>query len=72
MSKCKLSKREKEVLDLLSKGYTAKEVAVVLYISLDTVISHRISIKNKLKARNTAHMISISYQEGLLYHGQVA
>lgn len=44
----KLSSREVEVLDLVGKGCTNKEIAVLLDISVRTVQAHRNAICNKL------------------------
>ena len=44
----KLSKREEEILELLSKGYRYKEIADSLNISFDTVRSHLRNIYEKL------------------------
>lgn len=53
-----LSKRELEVLELLLEGKTNKEIAQTLYISFDTVKTHRKNILLKTNARNTAALIS--------------
>ncbi|MAZ27444.1 MAG: hypothetical protein CL868_10255 [Cytophagaceae bacterium] len=52
-----ISERELEVLDLLGKGYSSKEIADKLCISDHTVISHRKNLIEKFKVRNTAHLI---------------
>ncbi len=44
-----LSKREQEILELLSKGYRYKEIADKLFISLDTVRTHIRNIYEKLQ-----------------------
>lgn len=61
-----LSKREQEVLTLLSYEYTSKEIAALLFISPHTVITHRKSIQNKLNAKNTAGLIRKGFENGLL------
>lgn len=52
------TRRELDVLELLSKGYCAKEIAAKLYISETTVITHKKNLKKKFNARNTAELIS--------------
>ncbi len=52
-----LSKREGEILDLLSKGYRYKEAAEALFISLDTVRSHVRSIYEKLHVRSRTEAV---------------
>lgn len=48
----KLSLREKEVLEWLSKGYSYKEIAGKLFISIETVRTHIRNIYDKLHACN--------------------
>jgi DNA-binding NarL/FixJ family response regulator len=50
--------REVEVLNLLQKGLSAKEIAHELFISETTVITHKKHLMDKFEARNTAELIS--------------
>ena len=52
-----LSKREKEILQLVFDGMTNKEIANKLFISFETVKSHRKNILSKTESRNTASLI---------------
>jgi DNA-binding CsgD family transcriptional regulator len=52
------TRREKDVLELLEKGYYAKEIATRLFISEATVITHKKNLKNKYKVKNTVELIS--------------
>ena len=52
-----LSKKEAEVLQLISKGNTTKEIAAILYVSKRTIETHRSNILKKLSAKNTADLI---------------
>jgi DNA-binding NarL/FixJ family response regulator len=52
-----LSKREMEILDLLSKGYRYKEISESLFISLDTVRSHVRNIYDKLHVRSRTEAV---------------
>lgn len=61
-----LSGREIEVCVLLAKGFTNKEVADMLNISLATVISHRKNIMDKLKAQSLADVIIYAVLNGLV------
>ncbi len=54
------TRREKDVLELLSKGYCAKEIASQLYISETTVITHKKNLKKKFNVKNTAELIFIT------------
>lgn len=56
-AKEKLSIREKEVLQWLSKGFSYKEIAAKLFISIETVRTHIRNIYEKLHARNKAQAI---------------
>lgn len=49
-----LSERERDVLVLVAKGYTNKEIATELFISPHTVISHRKNIVHKTGIRSVA------------------
>lgn len=61
-----LSQREKEVLDSIAKGSTSKEIASSLRLSVRTVETYRVRIKRKLRARNTAEMLSSARAQHLL------
>jgi DNA-binding CsgD family transcriptional regulator len=54
----KLSVREIEVLGFIMLGYTTKEIAEKLFISYETVKSHRKNILEKTGAKNTASLIN--------------
>jgi DNA-binding CsgD family transcriptional regulator len=49
--------REKEVLRLLSLGYSTKEIANRLGISFHTVESHRKNLRFKFAAKNSTELI---------------
>jgi len=53
----KITRREKEVLDLILEENTNQEIANTLFISLKTVEAHRSSLLSKLNARNTAGLV---------------
>lgn len=52
-----LSKREKEILKLIAEGLTNMEISKQLFISIDTVDTHRKNLYTKLKVNNTAQLI---------------
>ncbi len=54
----RLSFREIEVLRLIMQGYTTKAIAGKLFISFETVKSHRKKILAKTGAKNTALLIN--------------
>jgi DNA-binding CsgD family transcriptional regulator len=52
-----LTRREKEVTDLIRQGLNSKKIGEQLNISTNTVISHRKNILRKLKINNTAGLV---------------
>jgi len=61
-----LSERELDVLGLLAKGMTNKDVAAVLFISRATVKSHIENILRKLGASDRAAAVAEGFRRGLL------
>lgn len=61
-----LTRREKEVLLLISEGNTNPEIAEKLFISAATVDSHRKNLLAKLEVRNTAMLIKCAIDRQLL------
>jgi DNA-binding NarL/FixJ family response regulator len=57
-----ITRREKEVLDLIAEGLTNNEIAQKLFISSTTVDSHRKNLLSKFEAKNTASLIRIAAQ----------
>ena len=64
--KFKISDREKEVLELICKGLSTKEIAENLNISSKTVENHRAALLDKLKVRNTAELVSFAIQNRVI------
>ncbi len=52
-----ITKREKEIIELISAGYSNKEIAEKINLSTSTVDVHRYNILRKLNVKNTAEMI---------------
>ncbi|MEZ4826694.1 MAG: response regulator transcription factor [Bacteroidia bacterium] len=61
-----LTRREKEVLALISSGKTNPEIAGQLSVSVTTVDTHRKNLLAKFNVRNTAELIKIAAQNGLV------
>lgn len=61
-----ISNRECTILELIAEGLTSEEIAAQLFIALETVKSHRKNIKIKLKAKDTASMISSAFYQKIL------
>ncbi|KJS21247.1 MAG: hypothetical protein VR72_11535 [Clostridiaceae bacterium BRH_c20a] len=62
----KLSQRENEVLKLVAQGFTDKEIADNLNISIKTVESHKHRIKEKLGLKRLAELIRYAIENNLL------
>ena len=52
-----LTPRQHEVLQLVTEGYTSREIAHPLEISLQTVEVHRYNLMQRLNVRNVAQLI---------------
>jgi DNA-binding NarL/FixJ family response regulator len=61
-----LSPREKDVLQMIAKGLTNKEIAHVLLISQFTVRNHVNHILEKLEASDRTEAVSIAMQQGVI------
>ena len=55
-----VSKREIEVMDLVSQGYSSREIGDLLAISIKTVEAHRYKAMKKLNLKNVAAMVNYS------------
>ena len=62
----KLTKREKEVLLLISQGYTNNQISEKLFISIDTVDSHRKNLYSKMNVNNTATLLKFASENNLI------
>lgn len=60
-----LTKREREVLQLIAAGKTNKEVAAQLNLSVYTVDSHRGKIMEKLNLHSTGELVRFAIKNGL-------
>ncbi|AEE54350.1 response regulator [Haliscomenobacter hydrossis] len=61
-----LTSREKEVLALIAEGLTNKEIADHLFISPLTVDSHRKNLLAKFAVKNTASLIKLAIEHGVI------
>ena len=62
----KITRREKEILELIVDEHTTQEIADKLFISLSTVETHRANLLSKLNVKNTAGLVRIAMQKGLV------
>jgi DNA-binding NarL/FixJ family response regulator len=61
-----LTKREKEVLELIAEGWTNQEIADKLFLNCTTVDSHRKNMLTKFNAKNTAALVKIAVSNHLI------
>jgi DNA-binding NarL/FixJ family response regulator len=61
-----LTRREKEVLELIAAGMTNSEIAVKLFIAITTVDTHRKNLLAKFEARNIASLIKMAVSKGMI------
>jgi len=61
-----LTDREKEVLVLIAEECSTKEIAEKLFISPNTVETHRKNLFSKLKVKNLAGLVKYALQTGLI------
>ena len=61
-----LSVREKQVLNLIDKGMTSKEIAGLLSISINTVSRHRQEILSKLQVKNSIEACRVAKNLNLI------
>ena len=62
-----ITSREIEIIFFLSDGFTTKEISEKLFISSKTVERHKTNLLKKLKIKNTAQLIKIAAENGLLF-----
>jgi two-component system, NarL family, response regulator NreC len=60
------SKREREILGLICKGRTNKQIAEELFLSVRTVERHRSTIMRKAGLQNRAELVAYAVRQGLL------
>ena len=63
----RLTKREVEVLRFIAEGLTSREIADKLFLSLNTVNTHRTNIMKKLNIHDTAGLVKYALQNGLTH-----
>ncbi len=63
--KVEFSDREKEIIDLICKELSNKEIADKLFISFRTVEGHRLNILEKMHVKNTVGLVVYAIKNGL-------
>ncbi|MFZ2361047.1 MAG: response regulator transcription factor [Anaerolineae bacterium] len=64
-----LTPREQEVLTFIAEGYSNREIADVLVISVKTVDRHRENIMRKLQLHNRVELVKYAIEKGLITVG---
>lgn len=60
-----LTSREREILQLLAEGFSAKDIAARLSLSLNTVHVHKKNIMHKLDMHRQADLVRFAIKEGI-------
>ena len=61
-----LTAREREILQLIAEGYTNKEIAGILSLSVKTVQSHRTNLMNELDLHDRGELIKYAIQKKII------
>jgi two-component system response regulator NreC len=61
-----LSPREHEVLQLIAEGYTTKQIAEILTLSVKTVQAHRTNLMSKLDLHDRGELIKYAIQKKII------
>ena len=61
-----LTSRERQVLKLIAEGYTNKEIAENLFISVKTVETHRANLMRKLDLHSASELTAFAAKKGLI------
>lgn len=60
-----LTRREREVLQLIAEGKSTKDIAAQLYVSIKTIETHRKQIMEKVGVSSVAELTKYAIREGL-------
>jgi DNA-binding NarL/FixJ family response regulator len=61
-----ITRREKEVLELIAAGCTNAEIAERLFVSISTIDTHRKNLLEKFNVRNTASLVRLATQQQII------
>ena len=61
-----LTRRQRQVLQLVAEGHTTKEIAKILSISVKTADCHKAQIKHQLRLHTTAALTKYAIEHGLV------
>lgn len=60
-----LTAREREILQMVAEGLTAKQIAATLHLSVKTVETHRRQVMDKTGANSVADLVRYAIREGI-------
>lgn len=66
LQEIEFSKRELEILQLITEGFTNKEIGEKVHISHRTVDKHRANMMQKIEARNVAELVRYAMKNELI------
>ena len=66
INRYKLSKRELEIVNLIVGGLTNIKIADKLFLSTFTIDTHRKNILQKLRVKNTAELVKLAFEQGII------
>lgn len=66
MKTMRISNRELEVLELISRAFSTSEIAQELFIGSETAKTHRKNLLAKLDTKNSAGLVRKGFELGLL------
>ncbi len=61
-----LTRREKEILELIADGLTNNEIATKLFVSVTTIDTHRKNLLAKFQAKNIASLVKTAIRQNLI------
>lgn len=61
-----LTRRERQVLDLISRGKQAPDIALIVERDIDTIEAHRYNLSRKLDTTNSAQSVRMGFELGYL------
>lgn len=62
----RLTSRQRDVLSLIGRGFTNKEIALQLGVTLKTIEFHRKRLTERVGTRSVAQLTLVAVREGLL------
>ena len=61
-----ITRREKEVLQLIAEGMTNNEIAEKLFVSVTTIDTHRKNLLAKFNAKNVAELVKLAFYHKII------